>query len=98
LSTREGAVSLFDFPRIHIFGRHWVNPGTGNNNSASPGEELTVTADSERVSAVTLGKSDAEFQQWITQLDPQQLLRCEWNYYGDMSFAATSSASSPSRS
>jgi hypothetical protein len=87
LSTREGAVSLFDFPRIHIFGLHRVNPGTGNNNSASPGDELTVTADSERVSAVTLGKTDAEFQRWITQLDPQQLLRCQWNYYGDMSFA-----------
>jgi hypothetical protein len=35
LSTREGAVSLFDFPRIDIFGLHRVNPGTGNNNSAS---------------------------------------------------------------
>jgi hypothetical protein len=87
LSTREGAVSLFDYPRIHVFGTHRVNPGTGNNNSASPGEELTVTADSERVAALTHGKSDAEFHSWITQLDQQGLLRCQWNYYGDMSFA-----------
>jgi hypothetical protein len=86
LSTREGAVSLFDYPRIHVFGTQRVNPGTGNNNSASPGEELSVTADSERVSAWTRGKSDAEFQHWITQLDQQGLLRCQWNYYGDMSF------------
>jgi hypothetical protein len=79
-------VGLFDFPRIHIFGRHEVNPGTGNNNSASPGEELTVTADSEHVWPITGSKSDAEYRQWMTELDERGVLRSQWNYYGDMSF------------
>jgi hypothetical protein len=82
-------VGLFDFPRIHIFGTHEVNPGTGNNNSASPGEELTVTADSERVQPITGGKSDAEFRRWMTELDTLGVLRSQWNYYGDMSFRFT---------
>jgi hypothetical protein len=82
-------VSLFDFPRIHIFGQHEVNPGTGNNNSASPGEELTVTSDSARVAPVG-HKSDAEFRQWMTELDERGALRSQWNYYGDMSFRFTS--------
>lgn len=82
-------MGLFDFPRIHIFGTHEVNPGTGNNNSASPGEELTVTADSERVQPMMGGKSDAEFRRWMTELDALGVLRSQWNYYGDMSFRFT---------
>lgn len=79
-------MSLFAFPRIHFSGRHYFNPGTGNNNSASPGIELTVTSDSERVRAVTQGKTDAQFRQWMMGLDPDGLLRCQWNYFGDMTF------------
>jgi hypothetical protein len=82
-------VGLFDFPRLHIFGAHEVNPGTGNNNSASPGDELTVTSDSERVQPVASGKSGAEFRRWMTGLDELGMLRSQWNYYGDMSFRFT---------
>jgi hypothetical protein len=82
-------VGLFDFPRIHFSGTHEVNPGTGNNNSASPGEELTVTSDSERVEAVEFPGSDAEFRRWMLELDPLGVLRSQWNYYGDMSFRFT---------
>ncbi|HKP62218.1 MAG TPA: hypothetical protein VJV78_36045 [Polyangiales bacterium] len=82
-------MGLFDYPRIHIFGQHEVNPGTGNNNSASPGDELTVTSDSERVEPIG-NKSDAEFRQWMMELDELGALRSQWNYYGDMSFRFTS--------
>ncbi len=83
-------MSLFDFPRIHVWGKQVIiNVGTGNNDSASPGEELTVTSDTERVRAVTRGKSDAEFSRWMTELDQNKLLRCQWNYYGDMSISFT---------
>jgi hypothetical protein len=78
-------MSLFDFPRVHVWGTHVVNVGTGNNDSASPGAELTVTSDSERVRAVTRGMTDAEFAKWVTGLDQYGMLRCQWNYYGDMS-------------
>lgn len=78
-------MSLFDFPRIHVWGTQCVNPGTGNNDSASPGTELTVTSDTERVRAMTQGMTDDQFRTWITELDPYGLLRCQWNYYGDMS-------------
>jgi hypothetical protein len=82
-------LGLFDFPRIHVFGQHRVNPGTGNNNSASPGEELTVTSNSERVQAIDRGLGDAEFRRWMTELDALGALRAQWNYYGDMSFSFT---------
>ncbi len=78
-------MSLFDFPRIHVWGTQVINVGTGNNDSASPGEEMTVTSDTERVRAVTRGMTDAEFSRWMTGLDQDGLLRCQWNYYGDMS-------------
>ncbi len=78
-------MSLFDFPRVHVFGTHVINVGTGNNDSASPGDELTVTSDTERVRAVTRGMTDAEFTRWVTGLDQNGMLRCQWNYYGDMS-------------
>ncbi|HET6333658.1 MAG TPA: hypothetical protein VFG30_10615 [Polyangiales bacterium] len=82
-------MGLFDFPRIHIVGTHEVNPGTGNNNSASPGDELTVTSDSERVQPIGFDKSDVDFRRWMTGLDELGMLRSQWNYYGDMSFRFT---------
>jgi hypothetical protein len=79
-------VSLFDFPRIHVWGTTWINPSTANNDSVSPGLELTVTTNTERVHALTQGKSDAEFRAYMTGLDQFGLLRCQWNYYGDFSW------------
>ncbi len=79
-------MSLFDFPRIHVSGSHFVNVGTGNNDSASPGEELTVTSNSQRVQAELGGRSDREFLDWMSALDDHGLLRSQWNYYGDMGF------------
>lgn len=79
-------MGLFDFPRIHVYGNHEVNPGTGNNNSASPGDELTVTSDSEAVQPIEKDQSDAEFRRWMSGLDELGVLRSQWNYYGDMSF------------
>jgi hypothetical protein len=79
-------MSLFDFPRIHVRGTYLVNPGTGNNDSASPGEELSVTSNSERVQPMLGGRTDEEFHQWMISLDDHGLLRAQWNYYGDMSF------------
>lgn len=81
-------MGLFDFPRIHIFGKCEVNPGTGNNNSASPGDELTVTSDSERVAPIG-HKSDDEYRRWMCELDEVGALRAQWNYYGDMAFRFT---------
>jgi len=78
-------MSLFDFPRVHVWGTHVVNVGTGNNDSASPGAELTVTSSSERVRAVTRGMSDDAFRAWMASLDQDGMLRCQWNYHGDMS-------------
>ncbi|HEX4421926.1 MAG TPA: hypothetical protein VH165_28635 [Kofleriaceae bacterium] len=78
-------MSLFDFPRINVWGTHVVNVGTGNNDSASPGTELTVTSNSEQVRAITHGMTDEEFRSWVTQLDQDGMLRCQWNYFGDMS-------------
>ncbi len=82
-------MGLFDFPRIHFSGTHQVNPGTGNNNSASPGDELTVTSDTERVQPIETQSSDADFRRWMLGLDELGVLRSQWNYYGDMSFKFT---------
>lgn len=82
-------MGLFDLPRIHVWGRHVVNTGTGNNDSASPGTELSVVSNTERVRAMTEGRTDAEFRAWMTGLDKYGLLRCQWNYYGDFSFRFT---------
>ncbi len=79
-------MSLFDFPRIHVSGSHFVNVGTGNNDSASPGEELSVTSNSQRVQAELGGRSDRAFREWMSSLDDHGLLRAQWNYYGDMGF------------
>jgi hypothetical protein len=79
-------MSLFDFPRIHLWGTQEVNAGTGNNDSASPGAELTVTSSTERVRAETQGMSDDAFRQWMMSLDQYGLLRAQWNYFGDFSF------------
>jgi hypothetical protein len=79
-------MGLFDFPRIHVFGTHLTNPGTGNNDSASPGTELTVVSNTERVQAMTQGMTDAQFEAWMTGLDKYGLLRAQWNYYGDFGF------------
>jgi hypothetical protein len=84
--STQVTMSLFNLPRIHVSGRHFFNPGTGNNNCASPGTGLTITSDSERVRAVTQGKTDAQFRDWMVGLDEYGLLRAQWNYFGDMSF------------
>ncbi len=79
-------MSLFDFPRIHLWGTQEVNAGTGNNNSASPGAELTVTSDTARVRANTRGMTDEQFRRWMMSLDQSSLLRAQWNYFGNFSF------------
>jgi hypothetical protein len=79
-------MSVFDFPRIHFWGSQRVNPGTGNNNSLGPGEELTVTSDSEKVQPVKMPLEDAAFVRWMEGADPHGLVRSQWNYYGDMGF------------
>ncbi|MFN0077852.1 MAG: hypothetical protein ACKVY0_15455 [Prosthecobacter sp.] len=79
-------MSLFHLPRIHVRGTHFFNPGTGNNNCASPGTGLTYTSDSQRVRAAAQGMTDAQFRQWMTGLDGFGLLRAQWNYFGDMTF------------
>lgn len=79
-------MSLFDFPRINVFGTQIVNPGTGNNDSASPGTELAVVSNSERVRAMTQGMSDADFRKFMQSPDQYGFLRSQWNYYGDFSF------------
>lgn len=79
-------MSLFDFPRIHLWGTQEVNAGTGNNDSASPGEELTVTSDTARTRAETRGMTDEQFRQWMMSLDQSHLLCAQWNYFGNFSF------------
>jgi hypothetical protein len=79
-------MGLFDFPRIHVFGTQVMNVGTGNNDSASPGAELTVTSNTERVQAVTRGRTDADFRQWMMSTDENGYLRAQWNYFGDFTF------------
>jgi hypothetical protein len=79
-------MGLFDFPRLHVFGRQMMNVGTGNNDSASPGNELTVTSDTERVQAVTRGMNDADFRQWMKSTDSAGFIRAQWNYFGDFTF------------
>ncbi|HTU18553.1 MAG TPA: hypothetical protein VMG10_10875 [Gemmataceae bacterium] len=79
-------MSLFDFPRIHVWGTQEVNAGTGNNDSASPGAELTVTSDTARVRAQTRGMTDDRFRRWMMSLDKDGMLRAQWNYFGNFSF------------
>jgi hypothetical protein len=55
-------MSLFDSPRIHLCGTQEVNSGTGNNDSASPGAELTVTSNTARIRAETQGMTDEQFR------------------------------------
>jgi hypothetical protein len=78
-------MSVFDFPRIHFRGTQRVNPGTGNNNSLGPGQEMTVTSNTEAVKPVDTSLSDAAFLSWMEGADPIGLVRGQWNYYGDMS-------------
>ncbi|HYG88364.1 MAG TPA: hypothetical protein VD978_19150 [Azospirillum sp.] len=79
-------MALFDFPRIHFFGTQLVNPGTGNNNSLGPGEELTVTSNTEQVMPEQQGMTDEQFRQWIAGADQDGFVRGQWNLYGDMGF------------
>jgi len=79
-------MSVFDFPRIHVRGTHIVNTGTANNDSASPGEELSITCNTERVQPELNGKTDKEYFKWMMERDESGLLRSQWNYFGDMSF------------
>lgn len=79
-------MSLFSFPRIHVSGSHVTNVGTGNNDSASPGEELTVTSDTEKVQPISDAAGDEEFRRWMMSKDEMGLLRAQWNYFGDMGF------------
>jgi hypothetical protein len=82
----EDELSIFSFPRLHFWGTQSVNPGTGNNNSLGPGTEITVTANTEQVAPIASDLSDAGFFAWMQGLDPNGLLRAQWNYFGDMSF------------
>lgn len=79
-------MSIFSFPRLHFWGTQSVNPGTGNNNSLGPGTEITVTVDTEQVAPIASDLDDAHFYEWMQGLDPNGLLRAQWNYFGDMSF------------
>ena len=76
---------MFDVPRVHVFGAQLVNAGTGNNDSLGPGTEITVTSDTAQVQPVMHGMSPEAWRQWVIGLDQNGLLRCQWNYYGDMS-------------
>ena len=78
-------MGIFDLPRIHVFGTQLVNAGTGNNDSVGPGTEITVTSDTAHVRPVMHGMQPKEWGEWMIGLDQQGLLRCQWNYYGDMS-------------
>ena len=81
-------MSVFDYPRINFWGTQRVNPATGNNNSLGPGDELTVTSDTDQVQPIgpidqTL--TDAQFVKWMESADNRGYVRGQWNYYGDMS-------------
>src|SRR5215475_9312277 len=78
-------MSIFDFPRVNFWGTQRVNPGTGNNNSLGPGDELTITSNTEQVQPVDSKLSDDDFITWMEGADPKGLVRGQWNYYGDMS-------------
>jgi hypothetical protein len=78
-------MSVLDFPRVNFWGTQRVNPGTGNNNSLGPGQELTVTSNTEQVQPVDSPLSDDDFITWMEGADPMGLVRGQWNYYGDMS-------------
>lgn len=82
-------MSIFDFPRIHVFGTQYVNAGTANNDSIGPGTEISITSNSERVEPEFNGMSPEKFRKWLIGLDTHKLLRCQWNYYGDMSLHFT---------
>lgn len=82
-------MGIFHYPRIHVFGSQYVNAGTANNDSIGPGTEITVTSNSERVQPVLNGMEPEEFRSWVTGLDKLGLLRCQWNYFGDMSLHFT---------
>lgn len=78
-------MSVLDFPRVNFWGTQRINPGTGNNNSLGPGQELTVTSNTEQVQPVDSPLSDDDFIRWMESADPMGLVRGQWNYYGDMS-------------
>lgn len=88
-TTGHWAMSIFDYPRIHVFGTQYVNAGTANNDSIGPGDEISVTSNSELVQPEFNGMDPETFRSWLIGLDEQQLLRCQWNYYGDMSMHFT---------
>ena len=83
-------MGIFDLPRVHFHGHFAVNPGTGNNDSISPGTAFVPTADSQRVQPILGKMTPDEFKTWIRQLTPfpaapgLNLLRCQWNLMGDM--------------
>ncbi len=74
-------MSVFDYPRINVAGSYVVDPPTGNND-VPPASWLSDTGD---VRAVRGPMDDDQFSAWVTGLNEQGLLRCSWNYYGDMS-------------
>lgn len=77
-------MSVFDFPRVHVFGAQLVNAGTCNNDSIGPGTEISITSDSARVQPVMHGMDPDTWRTWARSLDQIGLLRCQWNLYGDM--------------
>jgi hypothetical protein len=64
-------MSQFDFPRIHVKGEFYFNPGTANNDSIDPTDEGTVTAITETVQPVNNGMTDEDFKIWLASLDPK---------------------------
>lgn len=87
-------MSIFDFPRIHIWGTQYCNPGTANNDSLGPGTELAYTSNTEEVQPAqnfqTKGMTDAQYASWLQTCEDVpgigRVLNAQWNYYGDMSF------------
>ena len=77
-------MSVLDFPRVNFWGTQRVNPGTGNNNSLGPGDELTITSNTEQVQPIDRPLSDNDFITWMEGTDSKGLVRGQWNYYGDM--------------
>jgi hypothetical protein len=56
-----------------------VNPATGNNNSLGPGQELTITSNTEQVQPIDSPLSDADFIGWMEGADSMGLVRGQWN-------------------
>lgn len=74
-------MSIFDYPRINVYGTIRLNPGTANNDDYAASATLPASwgpfagealglIDSKQVKARTYGQSDADFLQWAQKAQP----------------------------